>query len=166
MFLSCQSELKYYNEEALQLWTGTEHIAQCARNYKLSGGPFEYLCEHNAKVCIAANKRQVAETWRLLSLVVKDPLELFLNAEPTLSSRMFSSGVQSSDNRFNIDERGDDKDGKLAEVNHGKLRRSSASNSEARFHHISNPESREKNVGSGDEEEEDYDYAENELTLT
>jgi len=166
LFLSCQSELKYYNEEALQLWTGTEHIAQCARNYKLSGGPFEYLCEHNAKVCIAANKRQVAETWRLLSLVVKDPLELFLNAEPTLSSRMFSSGVQSSDNRFNIDERGDDKDGKLAEVNHGKLRRSSASNSEARFHHISNPESREKNVGSGDEEEEDYDYAENELTLT
>ena len=179
MFLSCQSELKYYNEEALQLWTGTEHIAQCARNYKYSGGSFEYLCEHNAKVCIAANKRQVAETWRLLSLVVKDPLELFMNTEPTLSkSRIFSSGgVQSSsDNRFNVDERGDDKDlmhGKLAgEVNnHGKLRKSSASNSELRFHHISNPESRDKNVGSvGDENEanpeEEYDYAENELTLT
>ena len=124
LFLSCQSELKYYCQDALQTWTGTEHIAKCARNYRLNGAPFEYLCEHNAKVCIAANKQQVAESWRLLSLVVKDPLELFLNAEPALpaTSKYFPGVGPNDSHRFNIDDHrvNDEKEAKADTM---KLRR-------------------------------------------
>ena len=104
LFLACQSELsEYKNSQDQAAWTDTEHIVKCAKNYKFHGATFEQLCDFNAKVCRAAKRNQVAETWKLISLMAKDPMELF-DSEFSKDELMQNSVKDDIHHRFLKDE--------------------------------------------------------------
>ena len=78
MFLACSSQLEEFSipVTAAEAWTNNNHFNQCAQKYMLTGASLEILCEHNAQVSEAAKRHQVAESWRLIKLLVKDPLDI------------------------------------------------------------------------------------------
>ena len=45
-----------------------DSFVEFARRYKLAGGPFEDLCEHNAAIAEELGHKQIAATWRIMSV--------------------------------------------------------------------------------------------------
>lgn len=84
LFLACLSKLetfmlsppKYGGDN--KAWTDTTHFVEAAKRLKLTGGAFDYLCEHNAKVCESCGRLQLAETWRMLRILFKNPLDILM----------------------------------------------------------------------------------------
>merc|ERR1719273_967180 len=77
LFLTFSSQLKEFSTfKGENSCTNLDYFVICAQKYMLSGASVDVLCEHNANVSEAAKRTQVAEAWRLIKLLVKDPLDM------------------------------------------------------------------------------------------
>ena len=103
LFLACSSQLKIYQplkQNVLEICTSNEAINQCAKKYMLSGASFDTLCEHNAQICENIKKIQLAEAWRMVRLLMKNPMEIY---EAEFKMEDVISDNQIPSNRYIVD---------------------------------------------------------------
>lgn len=197
MFLACSSQLEefFIGPDEVNPWADSKPFVKCAQNYKLSGGSLDALCEINARVADSANRPQVAETWRMLRLLVMSPLDMLdfdLDADVndddgggarSLDVDLVHRGASAMHNNEDIGfgrSRATTADSSLrhdqgaaggSDHHAGGARKGSSSlQSDRRGSRgkTSSAESKmmENNNGMSEEEDVEGDYAENELTLT
>ncbi len=145
----------------------------------LSGATIDVLCEHNAQVCKAAKQPQIAETWRLMRILIKAPQDIS-DDEEDYAGAHFASGSRKGSNETSMkdsagsENREDDPKGPRSsrsrattESANDSKRRGSSVTSDRRYRNknASADSGRNEHQPSEDELDED-DYAENELTLT
>ena len=75
LFLTITSQLKEFRPTRDTLFSN-DFFLLCAQKYMLSGATIDVLCEHNAQVCKAAKQPQIAETWRLMRILIKAPQDI------------------------------------------------------------------------------------------
>jgi len=144
----------------------------------LSGASLEVLCEHNAQVSESANRNQIAETWRLIKALVRDPFDIMDEDDDESDFVLVRKGSNENSDKTDFDTRDDDSKGMRgiqsrattdSLMDSRNKRRGSSANSERKYNRGKNSSADSGKMDTNnqsDDDLDDHDYAENELTLT